>query len=562
MNKLLLIANYLYDNGCAGLPGINGEIETVEKTFELMEYEITKIINSTYDEIKEVIERYLSEITKEDTVVIYYTGHGCHYEGHNFIICTDSKTEVAPSVGASYYESFYKMYDLQNVTNYNYITDRILLVSNACREKTTANLGESELDNSRMNPERVIAQIYATSLHDCAYDTSFFYEAFCEACFRYMHSVSDIYESICCKKNHVEARYLQNPVYIKGEKEFCISNILNWDVEQKLYQDIIDIYMDYILSENQDDRNCATSSKYLYEEWSEISKIGGPKKYVVEIIDKYLSRANRYEFVGCLMQLPIYSVVIKEDRFHVQGKNGCFIYENCGLYDFERCEQLFEEDGREVYRGIKLLSEHIFYINSYDTSDTRWFELRIENADKKELITYFSEVDIINDVYNAFQKKKSIMISASNRTDSIGFLRSLIYKCIVPEERILFLRYMENIQSNNEVDQVFINEIWNDDFSAKMYKKRILDGKYKWLLISLHSSLDAFATRDEIAEVEKLVEVAREKQIPIIFITNYIPGVLQITPLTKRFYQYIDCEIDLESNDSRENTFVSDFFDL
>ena len=209
-----------------------------------------------------------------------------------------------------------------------------------------------------MNPERVIAQIYATSLHDCAYDTSFFYEAFCEACFRYMHSVSDIYESICCKKNHVEARYLQNPVYIKGEKEFCISNILNGDVEQTLYQDIIDIYMDYILSENQDDRKCATSSKYLYEEWSEISKIGGPKKYVVEIIDKYLSRANRYEFVGCLMQLPIYSVVIKEDRFHVQGKNGCFIYENCGLYDFERCEQLFEEDGREVYRGIKLLCQN------------------------------------------------------------------------------------------------------------------------------------------------------------------------------------------------------------
>ena len=121
---------------------------------------------------------------------------------------------------------------------------------------------------------------------------------------------------------------------------------------------------------------------------------------------------------------------------------------------------------------------------------------------------------------------------------------------------------MENIQSNNEVDQVFINEIWNDDFSAKMYKKRILDGKYKWLLISLHSSLDAFATRDEISEVEKLVEVAREKQIPIIFITNHIPGVIQITPLTKRFYKYIDCEIDLESNDSRENTFVSDFFDL
>lgn len=560
MNKLLLIANYAYDNGYDELPGIITEIEVVKKTFKLMEYNISVLINSTYDEIKSTVEKYLSEITKEDTVVIYYTGHGCHWAGHNFIICRDSKKDVGRVTDVSFYELILKMYDLQNITSYSYKTDNVLLVSNACRKNETLCLRESELDNDTFEQKKVISQIHATSINAYAYDTPFFYETFCKACFRYMHSISDIYEFICSKKSCIRKEDLQNPVYIKGEIEFCISNTLNRYVEQEMYKDIIDIYVDYVLPVTKANRERSTFAVELYEEWFEIANVSGPKKYVTDIMDRYLLRPNRYGFIGCLMKLPVYSLVVKEEEFHVQGKNGCFIYKNCGLYDYNRCEKLFEDDGREVYRGIKLLSEHIFYINPYETSDTRWFELRIENAEKKALNLYFDNVSFLDNVFRAFEKKSSIMISASNRTDSIGFLRSLIYQCIVPEEKILFLRYMENICSNNELEQVFINEIWNDNFSAKMYKNRIGNGIYKWLLISLHSSLDAFTTREQILEVEKIVEVARANNIPIVFITNYLPEAIQIMPLTKRFYKYVECEIDLESNNSRENTYVSNFF--
>ena len=81
-----------------------------------------------------------------------------------------------------------------------YKTNNVLLVCNACRTKETANLGESLLDKSKYSEGNVIAQIYATALYNPAYNTDYFYKNFCEASFRYRHSISDIYESICCKK--------------------------------------------------------------------------------------------------------------------------------------------------------------------------------------------------------------------------------------------------------------------------------------------------------------------------------------------------------------------------
>lgn len=558
MNKLLLIANYKYNNGLEELHGIIKELEKVKNTFGIMEYEITELINYSYEGLAQQVEKYLSKIERDDTVVIYYTGHGSHYDGHNFVICPDSSLNISKSAEASFYESLYKMYDLNIILNHNFLTDKVLLVSNACRNKESADLGEASLDNS-CSCKTIISQIYATSIYDSAYDSTFFYESFCVASLRYLHSVSDIYESICCNKINIDKKNMQNPIYIKGEKDFCISNIFNRDVERQFYQDVIDIYRNYVL---QSSMNCVSSSNDMYEELHEIAEINGPKNYVLEIIEKYLFRDNKYEFISCLIQLPIYSLTIKPDKFHIQGKNGCFMFENDGMYDYEQCRQKIENEGREIYKGVKLLSEHIFYINPYETSDEKWFELRIENADKKELASYFKNNERMQDVINSFYNKKSIIISASNRTDSIGFLRSLVHKCIAPEDRILFLRYMENIQSHNEVDHVFINEIWTDILSQELYKRKICDGGYKWVIISLHSSLEAFADEENLLDLENVLKLAKKSNVPILIITNFLPDALKIFRLTKRFYKYADKELDLECEGSLENTYVSKFVNI
>lgn len=559
MNKLLLIANYKYDNGLPELNGIILELEKVKGTFEIMQYKIVELINCSYDELVQGVEKFLSEIESDDTVVIYYTGHGSHYDGHNFVICSNSSLSIVGGRDASFYETFYKMYDLNKILNYNFLTDKVLFVSNACRNKESVDLGEASVDNSLCSSKTIISQIYATSIYDSAYDSKFFYESFCVACLRYLHSVSDIYESICCNKINIDKKNMQNPIFIKGENNFYLSNVFNWEVERQFYQDVIDIYRDYVL---QGSMECVSFLDDIYEELHEMAKINGPKNYVIDTIKKYLFRQNKYEFISCLIQLPIYSLTIKPDTFHIQGKNGCFMFENDGMYDYEQCRLKIEDEGREIYKGVKLLSEHIFYINPYETSYERWFELRIENADRKEFARYFKNIEIMQAVIDSFHNKRSMIISAPNNTDSIGFLRSLVHKCIAPEDRLLFFRYMENIQSHNEVDHVFINEVWTDIPLQEVYEKKICDGTYKWVIISLHASLDVFADEEKLSRLENLVKLAKQSNIPILIITNFLSDVLKIFRLTKRFYKYVDKELDLEGESSLENTYVSKFVNI
>ena len=110
-------------------------------------------------------------------------------------------------------------------------------------------------------------------------------------------------------------------------------------------------------------------------------------------------------------------------------------------------------------------------------------------------------------MYDALKDRKSILISASNRTDEIGFLKSLVFECISPEEKILFLRYMEDISSYNNVENVFINEIWTDGNMSDLYLNKIANKRYRWLIISLHSSLEVFTDEKEINKVKELVDI-------------------------------------------------------
>ena len=327
MNRLLLIANYDYINTALSLSGIEDEVKTIKDKLELMQYKIEIILNIKYEEIRSKVECFLKKISKEDTAIIYYTGHGCYYDGRNFIVCVDSSTSVDKNIDSSYYEDMYKLYDLCRITDYEYKSNNVLLVCNACRTKSTSGLGEPVFENKFSGSKNIIAQIYATALGNSAYTTTYFYQNFCDACFRYKHSVSDIYESICCKKNDVDKRYMQNPVFIKGENEFCISNTLNKDVERQIYQDIIDIYNDYVNCKINECDKYKKISEILYEENYELAKIGGPKKYVINIMENYCLRECKYQFISCLLRLPIYTAVIREKSFRLHSK--------CGWYEFK-----------------------------------------------------------------------------------------------------------------------------------------------------------------------------------------------------------------------------------
>ncbi len=562
MNKILVIANDSYLNGYESLNGIENEINYIIQIFKKMNYNETIFKNYTYDRLINDITKYISNIESEDTVVIYYTGHGIYFDSHNYIVCTDSIYDIGNVVDASFVECNYKMYDLCNITNVNHKSDKILVVFNGCRQKNNHSFKESEFKCIGLEDQTILPQIYSTSIGAYAYDTQFFYKAFCNAAIRYKHTIADIYESICSEKkelqlNERKSEY-QNPVYIKGEKEFYLANIFNYDVEYKMFSDIIQIFNDYILMNNDSNAYALTSSE-VYEKFNDISCISRPQSYVINILEKYLLRSSRYGFIGCLMKLPVYSINVKEKIFSIHGKNGWFHFENKELYNYEDCVNFLEKDGKPFIYGVKILSEHIFYINPYETSNEKWFEIRIENTGRKNLKSFFEDEQIYKSMINIINKQCSIMLSASSTTDSIGFLKSLIYKYIAPEEKILFFNYMEIIDTDNDVEHVFIYDIMIDMDKRAYYRAQLEKGKYRWLIISLHASLDVLCTKEQVSQLEDFIETVRHNGISIIYVTNFMPGCLNIMHLTKKFYLISDYEIDLEARDYRENTYVSNF---
>lgn len=116
MNRLLLIANYDYINTALSLSGIEDEVKTIKDKFELMQYKIEIILNIKYEEIRSKVECFLKKISKEDTAIIYYTGHGCYYDGRNFIVCVDSSTSVDKNIDSSYYEDILRRLAMHSST--------------------------------------------------------------------------------------------------------------------------------------------------------------------------------------------------------------------------------------------------------------------------------------------------------------------------------------------------------------------------------------------------------------------------------------------------------------
>ena len=57
-----------------------------------------------------------------------------------------------------------------------------------------------------------------------------------------------------------------------------------------------------------------------------MANVSGPKNYIIEIMDKYLLSKNKYQFISCLMRLPIYSAVIEENKFRIHAKNGWYFF--------------------------------------------------------------------------------------------------------------------------------------------------------------------------------------------------------------------------------------------
>lgn len=532
------------------LLGIENDVDAIEKTFSRLEYKVEKLINKDACSLKNDINKFLKTIDKNDIVVVYYTGHGFYENGHNKICCSDySNSSFIPK----------GIYDLNNITDYEFCNSKVLLVCDMCRKNESCDsIVEPERSKSTYE-NNTISQLYATSLGNYSYNNHNFCNAFCGASLRYMNTISQICESVMQEvKKRASNNSMQDIVHIQGacEGTFYLSSKMNREVESEYYNNIISIYTEFYLKNRELGDLRKNSSGEIFDEFYELSDISFPKTYVTQIIDDYFLKNNKYGFISCLMRLPIHSIRIMEKEFYIKGYNGVFGFANDELYDYNSCKQLFDKDANEIVCGIKMLSDHVFYITYNDC-----FLLRIENAKTKELSSYVHHKNKEIEIKEIFKNNTSIIISANLTTDSIGFLQTVVDKLIPHQDRILFIRLMERLNVENEIDYLQIIDFIHTNKSIIDYcKGRIIKGDYKNMIVSLNSALMAIDKGINQLKLNRLIEVielANSKGIRIILVTNFLEDAFNAFPLVSTFLKYVRHIIVLESSQALGDTFVS-----
>jgi len=98
--KAFIVGINLYENLGEGkkLERAVSDADSIAETLKNLDYKIAEEIdsenarkfrNTTRSEFNEIWQYFLESISKDDTVVFYFAGHGIEIEGHNFLIPSD-----------------------------------------------------------------------------------------------------------------------------------------------------------------------------------------------------------------------------------------------------------------------------------------------------------------------------------------------------------------------------------------------------------------------------------------------------------------------------------------
>ena len=549
-HKLLLIANAKYNN-YNELTSIENEIGRLSDTFLRLKYTITSIVNSTYNDLVTCVNTFLSSVKENDTVIVYYTGHGFHYNGHNFIICKDSSLIPDNAKDPTFFEDNYKVYDLQKFIDYSYPTENVLLVCNACRIMRKI-LSEPNISS---NSGRIISQLYATSIDTAAFDNSFFYECFCESCIRFEHTLSEIYESINEGMQKRMARgQTQQPVFIQGSKSFYITDKMNAFVEHQTYKDIITIYTDYI---KETEHLVINEVGNLYNDCHAYANISYPKDKLFGILTSFIRNAN-YGFLGVFRDIPFVKITVLEKWFCVKGRFGSYWFYNDELYDYVAIKTKIEdicEESRDM-PGVRVISREVYYLHHDNViisglskeEGESCFELLFKTSDLRNLSNYITEIKQLTNI-----TASTIMISARNGTDMLGFLNAFLYNYVYESDKILHLHSKERLDASLNVEPIDISTL-SDKRTKDYVLNNIKDKKYNRIVMSRSITIASTGQLDEA--IGEVVKLANTLNIKIIFTTEIMPDYLEVSPYTKPVYPYVEFVIELDVRSSN-NTYVS-----
>ena len=89
----LVIGNGNYAHA-ASLPNPGNDASDVAATLERLGFSVTRILNGTYDDLRQAIRAFNVQVQGADIGLIYFAGHGMELEGENWLIPVDAELKA------------------------------------------------------------------------------------------------------------------------------------------------------------------------------------------------------------------------------------------------------------------------------------------------------------------------------------------------------------------------------------------------------------------------------------------------------------------------------------
>lgn len=567
MNRILLLGNSTYTN-YDELVTVENDISTMEKIFSVLGYKIFKCENFEYTELDKALKEFKRTIFDSDNIVIYYTGHGFHKNGHNFILAKDSLRVPNDQMECDFYNEL-KIIDVQNLmdfTEYNK-NGNVLLIIDACRrvnEKGFENLREVYINTN------TIWQLYSTSLGRYSYANGLFVEAIEKCIYRIGQDVQKLYESI---RNYMECNCrdedMQLPVLISGKNEFIITDECNKVIEEKYYRELIDIYVEV--------KRTMHEYEYPYSEdnITETANIlapffGYPLESMKRNIRKMSKELNELGVLGLLFSENIKQIVVREKYFTIHGGCSNYCFTNDNLYNYDDCWQHIYSHAEEIAQ-FQYKYGKITCLNSEPCSTEKVFIIIINNA-QTDLSYYIDDYFRNNTgevkkryklLYSIFKNKNSILVSGRYSIKMLPFVQSLLNTYLQPHHRVCELVHLTQLEEGRFINERYeLSKIFNEVSAYEEFMKRLKNKCYEWIIIPIMAYHENCFKENEKKRLMEIESAAKQNQISLIFYTDCLEGMVPIVHITKQALPFIEYIIVLKESENNKQVYIDTIRDV
>lgn len=220
------------------LPGCEYDILAMQKRLLQIGFDVKSVRNATKDDYFSTLQDVAKGTPNDAIQIVYFTGHGGHYKGVNYILPVDSGTRLDASGDIKQ-----SAIDINDIINLFKGSGRLILILDACRKELTPAISNySEMTISE-NVYIAYGTTFGNSSTGLKNDISWFTEAICDEILTPDIDVDTLFTHV--RQNVVTKHHVQIPASVNALLEnISLHPTIGYDSSDRQIYDFVEKYGD------------------------------------------------------------------------------------------------------------------------------------------------------------------------------------------------------------------------------------------------------------------------------------------------------------------------------